>query len=324
VEDVKIPSLPIAYKIVCGNNNGHTNWQDSSKIKLPAHCARFLFPEHTSKPEEREVSVMLELCAKTSTTHMRGIEMTVSLDQNPLPSELYNKLKKISNSKSLDAIDRRLAIRDALVDWKADPTCSDGNSSLLVPLDETNATCPAKARPIRTEPEEVLLALEREGWPGKATYHIEKAVEIMKSQSYECHDDARRFLEIYSGLTIDVCALPSRHIYRCRFGWQTDFMIATDIMRIQSRILAYPIMLCPVGKINGKTLLMTPRSTGTTDDEGDTCIPTLFFVGKAGGKKLGLVGDNIVTVLSSFARDCSAKDLRLPPQFKKEAQTKSL
>ena len=92
-----------------------------------------------------------------------------------------------------------------------------------------------------------------------------------------------------------------------------------NIMRIQTRVLAYQILLCPVGKINGKTLLMSPQLKQTTNGEEGTYIPTLFFVGKIGGNKLGLVGENIVTVVSSFARDISATDLSLPPQFRKEA-----
>jgi hypothetical protein len=163
-------------------------------------------------------------------------------------------------------------------------------------------------------PEEVMDVLERTG-RAKATYDVKRIFDVMAWQSYERHEDAEHFLAAYSGLSIVVTAIPSRRTYHCRFGWQKDFIRASAIMRVQACLLANPFQLCPVGMVNGKTLLMSP---GTKEKEGDEkAVPTFFFVVKSGGRKVGLVGDNIVTVISWFARDSSAKVVELPPHFRK-------
>ena len=247
--------------------------------------------------------------------------MVIVIDaKHPLPQSTHKKLKRIADS-GLDDIDRRGAIHAALVELQAKEgrhTSDADESSQGVPSHGADKRRTPQKEAVLAEPEEVLAALYHAGWQGRATYDIRPIVlEVMAWQTYECHKDAEHFLATYSGVTVSVTSLPSRRTYRCTFGWQKAFMPARDVMRIQALLLVHPFQLCPVGMVNGKTLLMSPQTRQEGEREGKGTVPTLFFVSKPGGKKLGLVGDNIVTVISWFARDSSAKVCELPKHFYK-------
>ena len=162
---MKVQSSLIAYNIVCGNNDGSAKWQDPSTANLPSHCARLLSPEDERETNAEESATKPEPGMKTSSK----IDMKVSLHQNPLSNEMFRMLKEIANNCDIDAIDRRRTIKEALVDWQVDKPMRGEESS---PHPETSSVK-------RSYPEEFLAALEREGWPGKATYCIREIAEVM-------------------------------------------------------------------------------------------------------------------------------------------------
>lgn len=320
MNDVEVESFGTASKITCGNNGDHT-WRSGLYIR-PTYRQRF--------EEEQAIFDLSNLALSTvfplSKTKWKIERAHRIFDKHTMiPYSAFNQSIEHDNPAT-----KQSQILGTQIYSATSVTISTPSQQDFIPLE------PKEQKNLKAA-DEILRAFESTGWRGEAGYEMRNIFPLMLWQGYFLHDDARRFLSTYSGISLTITALPSRNrTYHLKLSWQTTFPQSQHIVHFM-KVLKYKLVLCPVGTVNGKVLLLSesirpgkkpfkppdweefePREQGKKEgpDPPDPKIKATFFVAEAfDGKRIGCVGNNILAVIEWFSGEDTAGKRVIPREL---------